>query len=99
MIIGPALISLILPLQLYAHNLQNWHPQSDSFIHIACDSAGLIGLPSLMNKVPLVNHNPELQLRSAIKEDEPPKRRKYFIRKLISEFSSVSNFIYREQYL
>ncbi len=91
MIFGPAFISFLLPLQLYAHQLEHWHPQTDAFIHIACDSAGLIGLPSLMNQFPVVNHNPELQIRAAIKEDKPLKRRKLYILNLLKSNNTFSN--------
>lgn len=91
MIIGPTFISLLLPLQLYAHHLESWHLQTDAFIRIACDSAGLIGLPTLMNQFPVINHNPELAVRAAIKEDKPLKRRKLFVLNLLKNTNYLSN--------
>lgn len=83
MLIGPTLISFLLPLQLYAHDIQNWHPETDVYVRIARDTAGLIGLPSLMNKVPVINYDQELLLREPTKYDRPPKRRKIFIKNFL----------------
>ena len=91
MLIGPAIISFLLPLQLHAHNIQNWHPETDAFVHIARDSAGLIGLPSLMNKIPVINYDQELMLREATKYDRPPKRRKLFVMKFLRSTNTFSN--------
>ena len=90
MLIGPAIISFLLPLQLHAHNIQNWHPETDAFVHIARDSAGLIGLPSLMNKVPVINYDQELMLREATKYDRPPKRRKLFVMNFVKQMRSIT---------
>ena len=90
MLIGPTIISFLLPLQLHAHNIQNWHPETDAFVHIARDSAGLIGLPSLMNKIPVINYDQELMLREATKYDRPPKRRKLFVINLVKQMRSIS---------
>ena len=90
MIIGQTLISFLLPLQLYAHKLENWHPQADALVRIACNSAGLIGLPSMMNQIPVINHNPELQVRAAAKEDKPLKRRKLFVLNLLKNTNTFN---------
>ena len=90
MLIGPTIISFLLPLQLHAHNIQNWHPEMDAFVHIARDSAGLIGLPSLMNKIPVINYDQELMLREATKYDQPPKRRKLFVMKFVKQMRSIT---------
>ena len=90
MLIGPTIISFLLPLQLHAHNIQNWHPETDAFVHIARDSAGLIGLPSLMNKIPVINYDQELMLREATKYDRPPKRRKLFVINFVKQMRSIS---------
>jgi hypothetical protein len=79
MLIGPFLISFLLPIQLYANDLQHWRPETDVYVRIARDSAALIGLPSLMNRFPIINYNQELVLREATKYDRPPKRRKIFV--------------------
>jgi hypothetical protein len=91
MLIGPAIISFLLPLQLYANNLQNWHPEMDAFVCIARDSAGLIGLPSLMNKFPVISYDQELFLREPTKYDEPPKRRKWFVLKFLRSMNTFAN--------
>lgn len=90
MLIGPTIISFLLPLQLHAHNIQNWHPEMDAFVHIARDSAGLIGLPSLMNKIPVINYDQELMLREATKYDRPPKRRKLFVMNFVKQMRSIA---------
>ena len=90
MLIGPTIISFLLPLQLHAHNIQNWHPEMDAFVHIARDSAGLIGLPSLMNKIPVINYDQELMLREATKYDRPPKRRKLFVMNFVKQMRSMA---------
>jgi hypothetical protein len=91
MLIGPTLISFLLPLQLHAHNIQNWHPEMDLFVYIARDSAALIGLPNLMNKFPVINYDQELALREATKYDRPPKRRKLFVLKFLRSTNTFSN--------
>ncbi len=90
MLIVPTIISFLLPLQLHAHNIQNWHPEMDAFVHIARDSAGLIGLPSLMNKIPVINYDQELMLREATKYDRPPKRRKLFVMNFVKQMRSIA---------
>ena len=90
MLIGPTIISFLLPLQLHAHNIQSWHPEMDAFVHIARDSAGLIGLPSLMNKIPVINYDQELMLREATKYDRPPKRRKLFVMNFVKQMRSIA---------
>lgn len=90
MLIGPTIISFLLPLQLHAHNIQNWHPEMDAFVHIARDSAGLIGLPSLANKFPVINYDQELMLREATKYDRPPKRRKLFVMYFVKQMRSIA---------
>ncbi len=91
MLIGPVIISLLLPLQLYAKNLQDFRLEIDVYVRIAIDSAGLIGLPTLMNRFPVINHDQELMVRDATKYDRPPKRRKLFILKFLGSTRTFSN--------
>ena len=91
MLIGPLIISFLLPLQLYANDLQHFRFETDVYVRIARDSAGLIGLPSMMNKVPVINYDQELLLRDATKYDRPPKRRKLFILKFLRSTNTFSN--------
>lgn len=91
MIIGPTLISFLLPLQLHLHKMSEWKPQVHAFVHIVCDSAWLIGLPNLMNAKPITNNNQELLLREKTNFDKLPKRRRLFIINSISNMSIFSN--------
>lgn len=91
MLIGPAIISFLLPLQLYAKDLQHFRLETDVYVRIARDSAGLIGLPTLMNRFPIINHDQELMVRDATKYDRPPKRRKLFVLKFLSSTNTFSN--------
>lgn len=91
MLIGPTLISFLLPLQLYAHDIQNWHPETDVYVRIARDSAVLIGVPNLMNRFPVINYDQELFLREPTKYDRPPKRRKLFILQFLRSTKTFSN--------
>lgn len=91
MLIGPFLISFLLPIQLYANDLQHWRPETDVYVRIARDSAVLIGIPNLMNRFPLINHNQELALREPTKYDKLPKRRKLFILKFLRNTRTFSD--------
>lgn len=91
MLIGPFLISFLLPIQLYANDLQHWRPETDVYVRIARDSAILIGLPSLMNRFPIINHNQELVLREATKYDKHPKRRKLSVLKFLRSTRTFSD--------
>jgi len=85
MLIGPAIISFLLPIQIYANDIQHFRPETDLYVRIARDTAVLIGVPNLMNRFPVINHDQELILRDATKHDRPPKRRKLFIRKFVED--------------
>ena len=91
MLIGPVIISLLLPLQLYANDLQHFRLETDVYVRIARDSAVLIGVPNLMNRFPVINHDQELILREATKYDRPLKRRKLFILKFLRSTNTFSN--------
>lgn len=91
MLIGPAIISFLLPLQLYANDLQYFRLETDVCVLIARDSAGLIGLPTLMNRFPIINHDQELMVRDATKYDRPTKRRKLFVLKFLRSTNTFSN--------
>lgn len=91
MLIGPAIISFLLPLQLYANDLQHFSLEADICVRIARDSAGLIGLPTLMNRFPIINNDQELMVRDATKYDRPPKRRKLFVLKFLRGTNTFSN--------
>lgn len=84
MTLGAYFLSFILPLQL---GLLNSGVDSSTRFWAAqatIDTARIIGLGSYRNKVPLENHNPELYLRQAFKEDEPMPRRKQFIQSYVT---------------
>jgi hypothetical protein len=85
MLIGPAIISFLLPIQIYANDIQHYRPETDLYVRIARDTAVLIGLPNLMNRFPVINHDQELILREATKYDRPLKRRKQFIKKFVED--------------
>jgi hypothetical protein len=91
MLIGPAIIAFLLPIQIYANDLQHYRPETDLYVRIARDTAVLIGLPNLMNRFPVINHDQELILREATKYDRPPKRRKLFILKFLRSTNTFSN--------
>ncbi len=91
MLIGPTLISLLLPLQLHIHDLTEWRHEGQAYLHIAYDAAYLIGLPNLKNKFPVQNHNPELYLREADRFDRPPSRRKVFVLNFLRQMRTYSH--------
>jgi hypothetical protein len=91
MLIGPTIISFLLPLQVYANDLQHFRPETDIYVRIARDTAVLIGVPNLMNRFPVINYDQELMLRDATKYDRPPKRRKLFILKFLRSTKTFSN--------
>jgi len=88
MLIGPTLISFLLPLQLHIHDLSEWRHEGQAYVHIAYDAAYLVGLPSLKNKFPIVNHDQELYLRDATRFDRPPSRRKTFVLNFLRQMRS-----------
>jgi hypothetical protein len=92
MLIGPTIISFLLPIQIYANDIQHFRPETDLYVRIARDTAVLIGLPNLMNRFPVINHDQELILREANKYDRPLKRRKQFIIKFLRSTKTFSNF-------
>jgi hypothetical protein len=91
MLIGPAIISFLLPIQIYANDLQHYHPETDLYVRIARDTALLMGMPNLMNRFPVINHDQELILREVTKYDRPLKRRKQFILKFLRSTKTFSN--------
>ena len=91
MLIGPTIISFLLPIQIYANDIQHYRPETDLYVRIARDTAVLIGLPNLMNRFPVINYDQELILREATKYDRPIKRRKQFILKFLRSTKTFSN--------
>ena len=91
MLIGPAIISFLLPMQIYANDIQHFRPETDLYVRIARDTAVLIGVPNLMNRFPVINHDQELILREATKYDQPLKRRKLFILKFLRGTNTFSD--------
>jgi hypothetical protein len=91
MLIGPTIISFLLPIQIYANDLEHFRPETDLYVRIARDTAVLIGVPNLMNRFPVINHDQELLIREATKYDRPLKRRKQSILKFLRSTKSFSN--------
>ncbi len=91
MLIGPAIISFLMPVQLYANDLQHLKLETDLYVRIARDTAVLIGVPNLMNRFPVTNYDQELALREATKYDRPLKRRKQFILKFLRSTNTFSH--------
>lgn len=90
-LIGPVIISFLLPLQIYINDPQHLMPETDLYVRIARDVAVLVGVPNLMNRFPVINHDQELVLRAATKYDQPLKRRKLFILKFLRSTKTFSN--------
>jgi hypothetical protein len=91
MLIGPAIITFLMPIQIYANELQYFRPETDLYVRIARDTAVLIGVPNLMNRFPVINHDQELILREATKYDRPIKRRKQFILNFLRSTKTFSD--------
>lgn len=81
----------MMPLQLHIHDIKEWRHEGFAFVLIAHDSAQIIGLPSLKNMLPVINHDQELYLRDATKYDRPLKRRKLFVINFLRQMRTFSN--------
>lgn len=78
MIIATFVVSYLLPLQVYAGNLNYWRPQQDLFVISTKNIARLVGLPTPAKALYKVILTDEFKLRSIEKTDYMPKPRQLF---------------------
>lgn len=90
MLISTFLISILVPMQIDFRVPEGRGLNPYWVASASIDAVRIFGLPSFRNKIPLINHNPELSLRDEIKEDKSLTRRRQFIQDYVTNSVTVA---------
>jgi hypothetical protein len=87
MISGVLLISVLLPMQIYAHDLNKLQLKNELFIYVACDLSQLMGLPIFKNNTFDTGKYSDMPSQLFDVEEKKVRRRMKYIQKFINQES------------